>query len=397
MVIHPLPRLRGLALNVENGALPDWVQLTPPGPAIAGRDGRGWNLSDPAAVAAAFDPAKEPQIDLEHSSQIAAPLGMPAPAVGWIKQIDVRDNALWGRVEWTAEGKATVKDMKLSGFQISSRIFEPTPGVQRTRIGDDRFGHVAPLAMSMGQWAAQHPDTLVNEAITAGKNTVSYDGQVFVFDTDQPVFPNADGSGIATTWSNFATGAGARWYPIDDSQILIFQERTKPERKIGFDPFPPDAAFDSNLHPKTIRVVQGTGFMHAKCTPGPGSAATLLTCRARDNRLRMPLLKLATDGPGLNALTSTGSWTLRIRPLTSLNPERSRKTLPPGGPSPGTGSVTRRHRSKPGEDSVAGPVLPVTPAGVPCPSPLSWAWALALAWDQATRSCVSATPWHGRS
>lgn len=108
MVTHPLPRLRGLALNVENGAVPDWVQLTPPGPAIVGRDGRGWKLSDPAAVAAAFDPAKEPQIDLEHSSQIAAPLGMPAPAVGWIKQIDVRDNALWGRVEWTAEGEATV-------------------------------------------------------------------------------------------------------------------------------------------------------------------------------------------------------------------------------------------------------------------------------------------------
>jgi len=108
MVTHPLPQLRGLALNFESGAVPDWVQLTPPGPAIVGRDGRGWKLSDPAAVAAAFDPAKEPQIDLEHSSQVAAPLGMPAPAVGWIKQIDVRDNALWGRVEWNAEGEATV-------------------------------------------------------------------------------------------------------------------------------------------------------------------------------------------------------------------------------------------------------------------------------------------------
>lgn len=108
MVTHPLPQLRGLALNFESGAVPGWVQLTPPGPAIVGRDGRGWKLSDPAAVAAAFDPAKEPQIDLEHSSQIAAPMGMPAPAVGWIKQIEVRDSALWGRVEWTAEGEAAV-------------------------------------------------------------------------------------------------------------------------------------------------------------------------------------------------------------------------------------------------------------------------------------------------
>jgi len=108
MVTHPLPSLRGLALNFESGAVPDWVQLTPPGPAIVGRDGRAWKLSDPAAVAAAFDPAKEPQIDLEHSSHIAAPQGMPAPAVGWIKELNVRDGALWGRVEWTAEGEATV-------------------------------------------------------------------------------------------------------------------------------------------------------------------------------------------------------------------------------------------------------------------------------------------------
>jgi hypothetical protein len=78
MVTHPLPSLRGLALNFEGGTLPDWVQLTPAGPAIVGRAGRGWKRSDPAAVAAAYDPAKEPQIDLEHSSHVAAPLGLPA-------------------------------------------------------------------------------------------------------------------------------------------------------------------------------------------------------------------------------------------------------------------------------------------------------------------------------
>jgi phage I-like protein len=108
MVTQTLPSLRGLALNFETGTVPGWVQLTPPGPEIFGRDGRAFKLSDPAAVAAAFDPAKEPQIDLEHSSHIAAPQGMPAPAVGWIKEMNVRDGALWGRVEWTAEGEATV-------------------------------------------------------------------------------------------------------------------------------------------------------------------------------------------------------------------------------------------------------------------------------------------------
>jgi len=100
--------LQALALNFEGAVAPDWVQLTPAGPRVIGRDGRWWNLSDPAAVAARFDPAKEPQIDIEHASEIKAPQGEPAPAVGWIKAIEVRDGALWGRVEWTPTGAELV-------------------------------------------------------------------------------------------------------------------------------------------------------------------------------------------------------------------------------------------------------------------------------------------------
>lgn len=103
-----LPSLSGLALNFEGATAPDWVQLTPAGPRIMGRDGRWWTLPDAAAVAARFDPTKEPQIDIEHASQILAPAGAPAPAVGWIKEIAVRDGALWGRVEWTPDGAALV-------------------------------------------------------------------------------------------------------------------------------------------------------------------------------------------------------------------------------------------------------------------------------------------------
>lgn len=100
--------LQGLALNSEAGTAPDWVELVPAGPRIMGRDGRWWMVTDPAAVAARFDPTKEPQIDIEHSSEIKAPMGEPAPAVGWIKGIEVRDGALWGRVEWTPIGAELV-------------------------------------------------------------------------------------------------------------------------------------------------------------------------------------------------------------------------------------------------------------------------------------------------
>lgn len=96
--------LSGLALNFVGADAPEWVELIPAGPRILGRDGRWWTIPDPDAVASRFDPAKEPQIDVEHSSQMQAPQGLPAPAVGWIKALEVRDGAIWGRVEWTKEG-----------------------------------------------------------------------------------------------------------------------------------------------------------------------------------------------------------------------------------------------------------------------------------------------------
>jgi phage I-like protein len=127
MTTHRFPCLVGLALNFESGTAPDWVQLTPPGPVIVGRDGRAWKMSDAEAVAAAYDPGKEPQIDIEHSSQQLAPQGLPAPAVGWIAEIAVRDGALWGRVNWTADGAAAVASRAYRYLSPAFR-FDPKTG-----------------------------------------------------------------------------------------------------------------------------------------------------------------------------------------------------------------------------------------------------------------------------
>lgn len=97
--------MQGIALNLSGDTAPDWIQLTPPGPRIIGRDGRNWRMTDPAAVVKAFNASSQrPHIDIEHSTQLKGPKGEPAPAVGWIEEMDVRDGALWGRVDWTAEG-----------------------------------------------------------------------------------------------------------------------------------------------------------------------------------------------------------------------------------------------------------------------------------------------------
>ena len=107
----PTGRGVGIALNFEAAATaPEWVHLLPAGSRIAGVDGREWSLDDPARlVAAVADRPADLVIDYDHATDVAAPMGLPAPAAGWIKQLAVRaDGTVWGRVEWTAKAAAAI-------------------------------------------------------------------------------------------------------------------------------------------------------------------------------------------------------------------------------------------------------------------------------------------------
>ncbi|WP_328184637.1 phage protease [Marinobacter sp. OP 3.4] len=101
-----------LALNVElpPGEVPEWVELLPAGEILTGRDGRTWRNRDPQAVVeASMHPGIDMVIDWEHASEHRAPKGEDAPAAGWVKQMEVRDGAVWGRVEWTKKAAAQLE------------------------------------------------------------------------------------------------------------------------------------------------------------------------------------------------------------------------------------------------------------------------------------------------
>lgn len=162
--------------------------------------------------------------------------------------------------EWI--GDRVVKDIKEQGYEIANKLFEATLGIRRTQIEDDQFGHYAPIAMTMGQEAAQHPDVLINDLIAAGFSATCYDGQYF-FDTDHPVAANPDGTGAVTSVANFVDGAGAPWYLLDTRKALrpfIFQERTKPELEMKFNPSTSDAVFTSDLFQWGIRYRCAAGY-----------------------------------------------------------------------------------------------------------------------------------------
>lgn len=108
----------------EIHSAPEWIELLPAG-TFAGRDGRGpFRVNNPDAIIAATDALRMEAglpIDYDHATDFAAPSGRRAPAAGWIRAIEVRDGALWGKVEWTKHGSASVVTHE---YRYISPVFE---------------------------------------------------------------------------------------------------------------------------------------------------------------------------------------------------------------------------------------------------------------------------------
>ena len=195
MVTHSLPRLQGIALNFAGSSAPDWVQLTPPGPVLLGIDGRNWTMPDPARVAAAFNAAKEPMIDIEHASQLLAPQGMPAPAVGWMKEMDVRDGALWARVEWNAAGVEAVTSRAYRYLSPVLKFNKATKEVvaiiSAGLTNDPNFDSMA--ALNAAQQETDSMDTAVLEALGLKPTATAADAVVAInrLTSDKDVALNA--------------------------------------------------------------------------------------------------------------------------------------------------------------------------------------------------------------
>lgn len=107
--------MRGLATAIcdralaPGGAAPEWVHLFPEGQ-MTGRDGRNFDLADPAALVIAFQAdGVDLPIDYEHQNdRPEAKLHGPVPAAGWIKELKMETGGLWGRVDWTATARELI-------------------------------------------------------------------------------------------------------------------------------------------------------------------------------------------------------------------------------------------------------------------------------------------------
>jgi len=117
---------RAQADNAHASA-PDWIELLPAG-VFYGRDGRGpFRLDDPDAVIEsthALQMNAGLPIDYDHATDFGAPEGRPAPAAGWIRELQVRAGSLWGRVEWTARAADSIVARE---YRYVSPVFQFDP------------------------------------------------------------------------------------------------------------------------------------------------------------------------------------------------------------------------------------------------------------------------------
>jgi len=123
-----------VALNVEGGSAPEWIELIPAGEVITGFDNRSWTNPDPQAVVDATPVGVRPLvIDFEHATQVRGEQGLDAPAAAWVDTLEVRDGAIWGRVsDWTARARQMVEAKE---YRLISPVFGFTPDTRRiTRL-----------------------------------------------------------------------------------------------------------------------------------------------------------------------------------------------------------------------------------------------------------------------
>lgn len=180
-----------LALNTDlsatasaDGKAPEWIELIPAGPTVLGRDGRTW-LFDDLAQGLVLDAFTSRGIDMvvdwEHASEILAPSGQPAPASGWVDQLEIRDGALWGHIDWTPTAAAQVAsreyrflspvfDYDLTFMRISRMVsvgLTNKPNLFLTALNHETQEHHVPLPTALCAALGIAESATENDAIAA--------------------------------------------------------------------------------------------------------------------------------------------------------------------------------------------------------------------------------------
>lgn len=95
---------------------PEWIHLLPAGE-FRGIDGRGpYTVADAdKLILNSMTGKKRLVLDENHSTDLAQEKGGSAPAVGWIVDLQARQDGIWGKVNWNKRGTALMQDKSYEG------------------------------------------------------------------------------------------------------------------------------------------------------------------------------------------------------------------------------------------------------------------------------------------
>uniref|UniRef100_A0A7C5AK79 Mu-like prophage I protein n=1 Tax=Desulfobacca acetoxidans TaxID=60893 RepID=A0A7C5AK79_9BACT len=116
-------------LTLEMTELPEWLRLLPLGRVelVDGRPPFEVDAASLADLAEAFAArGTDLVIDYEHQSL----KGVRAPAAGWIKELAVREDGLWARVEWTSQAREYLSRRE---YRYFSPVLRLDPKTRRPR------------------------------------------------------------------------------------------------------------------------------------------------------------------------------------------------------------------------------------------------------------------------
>lgn len=168
-------------LTLEMAELPDWLRLLPLGQ-VNLVDGRSPFEVDPESLAdmvkAFGDRGTDLVIDYEHQSL----KGGQAPAAGWIKDLEIREDGLWAKVEWTDQAREYLKRREYRYFSPVLRIDPATRRPQELmNVALTNIPAIQGLSPLVAKWGG--------EALAAGKSQAKQTSG----DLEETVTPEAPG------------------------------------------------------------------------------------------------------------------------------------------------------------------------------------------------------------
>jgi len=189
--------------------VPDWIMLLPAGSEIRTHDGRGPFLvkDAQAIVTRSLQLERAMVLDENHSTDHAMREGGPAPAAGWIDNLEVRADGIYGHVDWTPPGRQMMADKayryvspailhtkngEVLAISRASLVNRPNLRGMASLHSEQDMNLLQKLAAKLGL-----ADTTSEDALVAAVETLHAERQAAATSLQAQLDPIAEAAGLA--------------------------------------------------------------------------------------------------------------------------------------------------------------------------------------------------------